>query len=391
MAIKFLFPLILFITAIHLLITPIRFIGGFNPNSLILITYLIISMVFFFLFFEKKLFFKLKKLEIFIIVLPIFSLLITFSIDNPLSHHILMDILKPILFISTIVYFKYIDLKNLIQIRNKIKYLMYFILFGGLLSIFTLVYLYTTRGGFYLSATNILILIPTFYFIVKKNKIPMLIATVGILYSGKRGVLLALLISLFTMYLAKVKNYKKLIRFWFFASIILSTFILLTLNGYFDNFLIVKKIMTGINASEGKNILFAFGGRAEEVLSAVKIFYKEPILLLTGAGVGYTYNMETMFGLELENVHGVHFSPIGIFTIYGPFFFIALYSYLIINLKRAYIILKKYNGDCILIKTGALFVIANFIASFTAFSIFTPIYFAIFIGLINNIHIKGIK
>lgn len=381
-----LFYMFLFISFLHLLTSPIRPLYFLGIDRIYLALYMLPSLAILILTIKYRLFYKLNFSEAIIVIIPFLSILI--SIFNQKSHsHLFMDVLKPVLFISLIVFFRNINIYKLCKGRY-IDLLMRMNLYAGIFSIFFLVYLYESVGGFYLSATNVIFLIPVFYFISKKKKLLSFISIVSIVYSGKRGVLLSYLIALFTQMIAKSKH-KYIIASYlvFFIIIIVGLF----QSGKLDDILIVKKMISGIDAAGDQNILFALGGRAEEIIASLKIFYKDPILLLTGAGPGYTYDMKSILGLELYDVHGTHFSPVGLFTIYGPVFFITIYLYFFINLKRAYNILKLHHSGCSLISVAALFFIANFINSFTAFAIFTPAYYAISIGIINNIHIKGTR
>jgi hypothetical protein len=373
--------LILF-SSLHMLLVPARFLLGFNPNFFILLVYFCFNLFILLIFIKKKFFNKINALEFMVIIIPI--LLLPISIFNgQINHHLIVDILKPLLFVVTIVFFKNVNLKSLLNSKNLVSYMTFFYI-SCILSASILIFFYIFKGGFYLSATSSLILIPIFYFYFKKNFSRFFLGIIVIINAGKRAVLLSFIISYLILFLSKIKSLKQLIFYFSSFIIIIFSVWILFINGYLDDILMVKKITTAINLVEDKSFIYAFGGRAEEIIYSLSFFFENPLFFLVGAGPGYVYNMNSAFGLELKNVHGVHFSPVGIFTIYGPMFFLLLYYYLFKQLKKSYKVLKSYNGKNPLVKTAALFIIANFIASFTAFSIFTPIYFAIFIGMINN-------
>jgi len=379
-----LFSIILFFTIIHFSLFPMRFLAGINPVPTILLFYLIVQLVFVYLFFKYRFYFKKITIsEFFLLIIPIISASLIFFIqEKTLNINYIMDILKPILFIFTILFFKHIDLNCLLN-KKHVELLMRLMLIVSIVVIITLYFIYKVKGGFYLSSTNILILIPIFYYLSKNKKTIVLLSFISLFFSGKRAVLLGFIGSFFLYLVSQIKNTYLLFKFVITTLFLILVLLFMYNFGLFDNLEIIKKISTGIKVAGEKGILYAFGGRMEEILYSLKVFESDPILLLTGAGPGYTYYIETVSGLAYIN-HGVHFSPVGVYTIYGPIFFITLYFYIFKNLKKSYKILKYYEGKNPLVKTAALFVIANFVASFTAFSIFTPIYFAIFIGMINN-------
>jgi len=123
------------------------------------------------------------------------------------------------------------------------------------------------------------------------------------------------------------------------------------------------------------------GGRLAEVTSSLRYYADSYAMLITGFGVGFEYRY-IRGGIDEGLLHGVHFSPIALVTIYGLFYTVFFYSYLISTCAKSIKIFNSTNE--IFLKSGALFVLVSFFNSFTSFSIFSVLLFPICVGIVTN-------
>ena len=100
-------------------------------------------------------------------------------------------------------------------------------------------------------------------------------------------------------------------------------------------------------------------------------------------GVGYSYDwVENGFVYE-RNHNNVHFSPVNLLTKYGLVITILLYFIIIRILTKGMISLKKGTLS-INEKVMLFYTITSFINSFTAFSLFSDLFFIIFLGILEG-------
>ena len=83
-----------------------------------------------------------------------------------------------------------------------------------------------------------------------------------------------------------------------------------------------------------------------------------------------------------KNMHGVQLLPISILVIYGPFYTLIFYTYLFQILLKSIVIFNKSSSK--IMNMFSMFFVANFINSFTVYSIFVVVLFPIAIGVILN-------
>lgn len=203
--------------------------------------------------------------------------------------------------------------------------LSYYVLFSvGVVILYIYAYNYSFNASLYLGLAC-QALIPVFFFLCYKKK--MLLAVICFLLvvlSGKRGVLVALILSsilvmipiIFSRYF-NLKTLSLLVA----GLIVTVTFLYL---GFADS--VIHKFQ--FDSSKGLDGYSS--GRYQEFLSAVNYWISDSFRVLWGAGFGfnYTYVYEQIDIPDVEDYKNVHFSYVNPLIIFGVYFgFLYLLSF----------------------------------------------------------------
>lgn len=374
----------LFYLSLAILLMPLRLKGIFNtsfifvPISILFSLYL--SIKYYFSCYGKG----LGWIEIFIAFYPVILVPVGLASGNEFNY-VLTDAIKPLMWIGIIGYYKnvIIDEKYYLQ---KIRLPILLLTLSSVLTVSFIFYTIKTVGGVKPSATDIVMLFAFFYYVLNYKHLFSVLWFVMFLMGGKIGPLISLL-GVFLIKKMSEFSFKFIVIF----SIIMIGVVCLCFYWGFDflaGYLPLMSKFRVFNEYSFSQIDFdlldsmLFGGRLSEITSSISIFNTNKLLFFTGPGVGYTYDW-IREGLVFEkNRHGVHFSPISILVIYGPFYTLIFYTYLFRILLRAMIIFNKSSSK--IMNLFSMFFVANLINSFTVYSIFVVVLFPIAIGIILN-------
>jgi len=172
------------------------------------------------------------------------------------------------------------------------------------------------------------ILIVAFYLFLYQNRNFLVILTIGIiLLSGKRGVLVALMLSMFVysfpfMVIYRLKEVAIAICF--------GATVLISIGSYNSEF--IEKIGDKFTLEDTKSVNDFSSGRLNEALSAVEFFTKDNVRMLLGSGFGfkYIYRQEDKSLENVEDYGNVHFSPLNPLIIFGAIISIVYFIILIL-------------------------------------------------------------
>lgn len=184
------------------------------------------------------------------------------------------------------------------------------------------------------------VLIVAFYLFLYQNKNFLVILTIGIiLLSGKRGVLVALLLSMFVYsfpFMVVYRLKEVVIAICFGATVLIS------IGSYNSEF--IEKIGDKFTLEDTKSVNDFSSGRLNEALSAVDFFAKDNVRMLLGSGFGfkYIYRQEDKSLENVEDYGNVHFSPLNPLIIFGSV--IAIIYFLILILLILKTLMSSNNG-----------------------------------------------
>lgn len=369
-------------------VMPIRLLGIYNTSFVVVPVSIVISFVVAFHYFILMKAKGLKYLELFIVVYPVLLVPLAMYNDHE-SIYVLTDVLKPIFWIGIIGYFKVIKINE----DDFIKAIKTPVLLLTLCSIVVVVvvnYLIMTVGGVRASASDVVTLFPMFYYYVGKNYIAIMTLFLVFVFGGKVGPLFSLILVFIIVLMVKV-SIRKIIKLFAGVSVVLFLFVyvrsdeLMQVFPFLSKFSLVFSERFTFDELDLMDQSF-FGGRLSEVISSIEVFKENPLLIITGPGVGYTYDLYRNGSIFHGQHHGVHFSPISMLTIYGAFYSSIFYGFLVAVFIKSLKIIK--NNKSKLQVLAAMFFIASLANSFTVYSIFAVLLFPVCIGLVlsNNIN-----
>lgn len=250
-----------------------------------------------------------------------------------------------------------------------------FYITAGILLVYGYFHFITGEIAYWGLGTDLHILIP---FLLHQGKYPLVfLSIILVLLSGKRATTLNVFLEFLLMYSYKLKkltvsSIPKLAIFFVLITII---FIYAESQGAFSRF----DATLNFDLSDDTAMLYATGGRWQELLGIVDYFNANPIRWYTGAGFGGRYVWYTPLSNYTEMKHYAHFAPISYIFIFGIPFTIMLYSIF------AYYVFKcvKYFSNPFVI----VFIIGVF-SSFFGANLFVDIkiwiYFGIVISILKN-------
>jgi hypothetical protein len=318
----------------------------------------------------KKTFLRISLLEVYIALYPFLTIpILIFNDVNYSFKYVVTDLAMPIVFILVISLFRSVE------VNFKSKILKFSIWFYFIIFILTILIANNIELSYY-SIASIQIAFVFSYFLAKNQHLKVLLLFLFIFYSGKRGVFIGILASIF----AWVLNKKKLTLLFLILTLLALYFFF---NEYID-ILSTKGVFQKTNFIYDDSERFFenfLGPRYYEIKGSLEHMIENPYLFISGNGIGFFYYQEHSSGGVISS-HNVHFSPVGFLTTYGAPYTLALYYYLLKNLKKSIIAIKTSKDEFKII--FGLYFIAAFVNSFTVYSVFVDVLFAISIGVLQN-------
>ncbi|MEZ9709061.1 hypothetical protein AB4254_10320 [Vibrio breoganii] len=366
-------------------IMPIRLMGIFNTAYIVLPISMIVSILISYTFFIQNRGQGLSLVEYIIMLYPMCTIPLA-VVNGHEINYIITDALKPILWIGVLGYFKTVKFNN--QFFEDIKTPTVILAVCSVFTVSSVGYIIATRGGVRASASDISMLFPLFYFLISRYYAAFFFMLAFILLGGKVGPLISIVI-VFLSWIFVNLNLKRVI--YLFLVGIIFIFIAMTFNydTWREHLPILGKFRIFFDGSWvgfDSDFLdkYLLGGRLSEVTGSLTEYRDSLLLLFTGPGVGYTYDLVRDGILEQSNRHGVHLSPISLVTIYGLFYTLIFYGYLFYVFINSLFILKKIECVSKVKLLSATFFIANLVNSFTVYAIFSVLLFPMVIGLLLN-------
>jgi len=260
-----------------------------------------------------------------------------------------------------------------------------------LISLTAFAVVYMTRERLYLSATDITYVFLLMVFWIHSRKSISLLIAVLLLIGGRRGALLGF-IGAFLSTLSQLRYLAPLLICLPWLVVICAPILVfdnparefLGSLGTVNKFLANYKVASAASDGSWIDMIFRmFDDRFSEIISALNVVSSSWLSIILGKGAGFEYEVHyPIRNVAPQLVRGVHFSPVGIYAQFGILGLVIIYSFFAKIVIRALKILHE-NSDSIF-TLSAFFVIAYFIDSFTAFSIFLSPLFAICCGIVMN-------
>ena len=375
---------IIYYLAFALLIMPLRLLGVFNTVYIVLPISLAVSLaigVHYFFITGRK---SISLGEFFIGFFPILLIPLGLVNEHPLNY-IITDTLKPILWVAIICYFKNTHINNT-QFMVAIHKPLILLSFCAFTTVVFVNYIVQTSGGVRLSASDIAMLFPLLYFFVQQRHFPVLLIFLLLVLGGKVGPLLSILVVWGVFYLLRFS-----VSAVFYSSVICCLIFWLIVNFSYDIWSGFLPILTKFRIFFTEEFTLAdldildkylLGGRLSEIFGSMSIYKEDLVLLFSGPGVGYTYDLYRDGVLEQSNRHGVHMSPVSLLTIYGAFYTVIFYGYMSYIIFKCLRVMKENRSKFQVM--AAMFVIGNLVNSFTVYSIWSVLLFPMSIGLVLN-------
>nr|PMI85450.1 hypothetical protein BCU36_00830 [Vibrio lentus] len=271
---------------------------------------------------------SLDKLRFEFVEIVMLAILVTLLVNSFLSLHefstrnIILDFLKPIVFILTVCIFRNCFCEGKLSNSSAIKTipnLMMLVTVSMVIISIAISKWYTPMYPAYTTIESTLAF-------NSANPLQNIIYGFWLFIGGKRGVFLAF-IAVFFIYIFVNSDILKKLLFSFLA--LLFTLIVLALFGES-----IATIFLKVNSfSDIKNMNFEElatqlgGGRLSETTSSLSYIHSLKDILF-GGGLGFEYIVQ-QFGDQSGEMHrNVHFSPVSLFTIYGGLFTLLFYAYI---------------------------------------------------------------
>lgn len=149
------------------------------------------------------------------------------------------------------------------------------------------------------------------------------------------------------------------------------------INGIFDAGLVDSSLsFADINVDDVEDALYlATAGRSAEVLAIVSGMNGADWIF--GHGAGFTYSLELMDGVVLDDYANAHFSPLGLAYKYGAPFAVVLYAWLF-----GMMFMKQADGRQLVFWRGVAFLVV--VQSFFAFNLFVEFLFPVALAAIQS-------
>jgi hypothetical protein len=316
---------------------------------------------------------RFKREELLLIFLVCVSLLKS-DFDVYRLNNILVDFIKPLLFILTIA-----------SIRSKVT-VTYFI-YSNINRIFDLyviatvasvcvgLYYYSFVSAIYPAYSSVYSLIGLFY-LMRRSRFISLWYLVVLALSGKRAVMFSgLLAELIVRRVFKFNFSRFLI---FLAIFFVSFFVLINIGWEWVAFNILKINLNVLDAAVDNIEVLSYiaGGRLDELVDGLSYDFSAANVLF-GKSLGYTYESLSFDELEHKNFH---FTPASLFSQYGLLFTVLFLRYVfqIIFEKHAKVCADRHVNIYII----RMYLVGSLFFFVTEYGVFGYINFCIGLGLL---------
>lgn len=371
--------LILIYVSFSILMVPFRLAGIFNPAIIDSYVYLLIGS----LFLYKVLFYSCFRANLFLWVLMFFPfMLVPLGLINGHSLvYVFSDALKPLIFFSIVIYMKNINFSSE-DFYNKTYFSNYILFVCSFFAICSVLSLYFLGFNVRPSVSDLSMYFTFSIILFSGRYLKSFVFGCLLVLGGKIGPLFGFLFS-FILYKFR---YAGFLRPLILLSLFLLPFYLVPISFYESYLPLYGKVSYLFSVDFDMNNMLLIdnkllGGRLAEIVSSMADFSNNYYMWFLGWGVGYEYEYYRA-GVFEGLLHGVHFSPISLLTIYGFFytllFFIFVFKVIFECFKHF-----KSNADFVLVAIS-IFFIAAFINSFTSYSIFSVLLFPVSAGIILN-------
>jgi hypothetical protein len=230
------------------------------------------------------------------------------------------------------------------------------------------------------------------YFLVYERRWLAALCVTVVILSGKRGTLLAMLITL--LYALRVSWLRGFYRRSLFACVMAVGFVFLSL--YFRDSItsvgwpsaitrVLEKWYQVDPFQEEFDIDVAFSGRNQEIALAFGKLADRPHQLLTGMGYGWSYFFDARIaGSDTTDFvsHYVHLSPANFVLLYGAPFALLLTGLLVVVMARGYLTRDRDNAH-LMRKVLALYCIGTFVSSLSGYTYATDPLFWTALGTLS--------
>jgi len=392
-------PLFKLVIILYTISLPVGMIKIFHLNRLssLYINFLYISMLLLSAIFVYKCL-KLKKinldiLSIFLIFIFIYGLIMGMIMQNDLNDVFIDSGRILFVFLAYLYFFNRRFQEH--ELDDFMRYLSI-----SLLIVYSLViafsYVYAIPKGMigYFSIASQRLILPLIYFYKKNPKLSAL-SFVLILFSGKRGVVVSVLIMagiLFVIQLNRFRFRKQFINIM--IGIVILSILLLTLikTGIIDVNILLNRWEYLNPWSEKFDLRIASSGRVEELIGVFTSMKEDDISYLLGAGNGYSYRFDYIVGSEVfsyENYRNAHISMINFFMLYGILNAIIFYSLILSNYKKKYLygLKRKIKVDS-LFNISLLVSFGLFVYTFFVYELFQEALIWIFLAAVNKQYVE---
>ncbi|UCZ52948.1 hypothetical protein LGQ02_19545 [Bacillus shivajii] len=367
------------------ILSILRATAIYNTSFLAVYSSLLISLVMVLFFMTKLNKVRFTVVEIILLFFPLIYFLFGFLINDS-YRDLVADTYNALFFVMLIVYMRSQNINFDKELQIKFANWM----FIGLV-ISTISYWVAPFIGFNVfsvGGTSIFFVFPLIVYLFNKQYLKFIIVLILLIIASKRGVLLGVLSVLLIVGFGNA-NMKPIVRALMVISVtmIFASIIFFTLSpDKFNQF--PERIQPLLYKTMFVNPLSEYNriesdARVREVIYAMKPLIDNPVLLITGMGAGYTYEYFSSDGTLIREAHkNVHFTPIAIFTRYGPIYTLIIYGYIlsiiIINYRRLQ--RKKLSIENTIL---LFYLIAGLINSFTAYTIYLDYLFIMALGILT--------
>lgn len=373
------------------LLSILRGAAILNTAYLALYFSLAISLFMVFVFIVKIKRIKYTLFETVFLLIPLVYFLFGLII-NGFNRDLFSDTYNATFFAILLIYTRNLNVNFDFKLQSKFANWMLVALFLS-----TIFYLIAPMIGirvYSVGATSIYFVFPLIVFLINKKYTKFLITLVLLILASKRGVLLSVL-SVFLILAFGSRNIKPFSRIIIiFGLIITVSGTLYTTSSPYNISKAPEQIQPLFYKTMYINPLSEYNrldddARVREVIYSMKPLIEEPGFLLTGKGPGNSYEYFDVNGnLINESHHNTHFSPVSIFSKYGFIYTFILYCFIGIVLFKNYKLLKRKQLS-IEHTILYLYVVAGFINTFTAYTMYLDYLFIVSLGILSsNIYSK---
>ncbi|WP_233008889.1 hypothetical protein [Rheinheimera faecalis] len=371
--------IVLAYVSFSILMVPFRLVGVFNPAIVDSYIYFLIGS----LFLYKVLFYSHFRANLFLWVLMFFPfVLVPLGLINGNSLvYVVSDALKPLIFFSIVIYLKNVEFST--EEFYKKTYFFNNVLFVcSFVAICSVLFLYFLGFNVRPSVSDLSMYFTFSIILFSGHYLKSFIFGCLLILGGKIGPLLGFLCS-FILYKFRHVGFVRPLVFLF---LFLLPFSLVPTSFYESYLPLYGKVSYLFSVDFDMNDMLLvddklLGGRLAEIVSAMASYLNNYYMWFFGYGVGYEYEYYRA-GVFEGLLHGVHFSPVSLLTIYGFFY---TFLFFVFVLKVIFECFKHFKSDSDFVLVAiSIFFITAFLNSFTSYSIFSVLLFPVSAGIILN-------